>query len=39
MNLDSDICYIIAKFIYKPKYELLEWIDIKKNKKYKIIVM
>lgn len=29
-NLTSDICEIILKNIYKPKYELLEWIDINK---------
>ena len=27
-NLSSDICEIILKYIQKPKYELLEWINI-----------
>ncbi len=28
--MNNDICSIITKFIYKPHYELLEWINIKK---------
>ena len=28
MNLTSDICSLISSYIYKPKYELLDWISI-----------
>ncbi len=27
-KLNDDICLIISKYIYKPKYQLLDWINI-----------
>ena len=27
-TMTSDICEIITKYIQKPRYELLDWIDI-----------
>ena len=30
ITMTSDICDIITKYIQKPRYELLEWVDIKK---------
>jgi hypothetical protein len=30
MTITPDICSIITRFIYKPEYKLLDWID--KNK-------
>ena len=28
--MNSDICTVITKYIYKPSYKLLDWIDINK---------
>ena len=28
IKLNDDICSIISKYIYKPKYKLLDWINI-----------
>ena len=27
-KLNNDICLIIAKYLIKPKYKLLDWINI-----------
>ena len=27
VKLNSDICSIISKFLYKPRYELVDWIN------------
>ena len=27
-KLNNDICHIIASYLIKPKYKLLDWIDI-----------
>ena len=30
MTITTDICSIITKYIYKPEYKLLDWVDKKK---------
>ena len=27
MDITQDICSMITKYIYKPEYKLLDWID------------